>query len=115
MKNSQNLILQASLVKKLGGIITIVSILKEIESLKFLLRSVYIFCSRPLKLSLYEKNRIFSVRAYDQHTFTILYVLNAVVSYLNSLQSPPTKFPVTKTTSFVPPPRHLKFLKVRLK
>ena len=33
--NLWNLILQASLVKKLGGIIAIVSILNEIESLKF--------------------------------------------------------------------------------
>ena len=73
-------ILQASLVTKLGSIIAIVSILKKIESLKFLLRSVYILL-KTVKIVIIGKNRIFSVRAYDQQTFTISYVLNAVVSY----------------------------------
>ena len=81
-------ILQASLVKKLGGIIAIVSILNEIESLKFLLRSVYILL-KTVEIVIKEKNRIFYVRAYDQQTFTISYVLNAVVLYLDSLQKPP--------------------------
>ena len=81
-------ILQASLVKKLGGIIAIVSILNEIESLKFLLRSVYILL-KTVKIVIKEKNRIFYVRAYNQQTFTISYVLNAVVLYLDSLQKPP--------------------------
>ena len=79
---------EASLVTKLGGIITIVSILNEIESLKFLLRSVYILL-KTVKIIIKEKNRIFYVRAYDQQTFTISYVLNAVVLYLDSLQKPP--------------------------
>ena len=86
--NLRNLILQASLVKKLGGIIAIVSILNEIESLKFLLRSVYILL-KTVEIVIKEKNRIFYVRAYDQQTFTISYVLNAVVLYLDSLQKPP--------------------------
>ena len=81
-------ILQVSLVKKLGGIIAIVSILNEIESLKFLLRSVYILL-KTVEIVIKEKNRIFYVRAYDQQTFTISYVLNAVVLYLDSLQKPP--------------------------
>ena len=87
---------------KLEDIISIVSILKAIESLKFLLRTIYILL-KIVKIVIVEKNRIFSVRAYDQQTFTISYVLNAVVSYLESVQSPPTKFLVTKTTSFYPP------------
>ena len=95
-------ILQASLVTKLGSIIAIVSILKKIESLKFLLRSVYILL-KTVKIVIIGKNRIFSVRAYDQQTFTISYILNDVVSCLDSLQNLPTKFPVTKTTSFVSP------------
>ena len=51
-------ILQASLVKKLGDIIAIVSILNEIESLKFLLRSVYILL-KTVEIVIKEKNRIF--------------------------------------------------------
>ena len=85
----------------LSCLASIVLILKAIESLKFLLRSIYISL-KTVKIVIIGKNRIFSVRAYDQQTFTISYVLNAVVSYLDSLQNLPTKFPVAKTTSFVP-------------
>ena len=72
---------EKSLVTKLGDIITIVSILKAIESLKFLLRSIYILL-KTVKIVIIGKNRIFSVRAYDQQTFTILHVLNAVISLI---------------------------------
>ena len=52
------LILQASLVTKLEDIISIVSILKAIESLKFLLRTIYILL-KIVKIVIVEKNRIF--------------------------------------------------------
>ena len=52
------LILQASLVTKLEDIISIVSILKAIESLKFLLRTIYILL-KIVKIGIVEKNRIF--------------------------------------------------------
>ena len=102
------LILQTSLVTKLGGHHHNYFDSQSDRVLKILTHGPFIFRSRPLKLPLQEKKiKIFSVRVYDQQTFTILYVLNAVVSYLDSVQSPPTKFLVTKTTSFTP--RRLKF------